>query len=117
MKNIITNEEKQFIIVKVDANGEAEGVLTRRTSTYGASMAVSPFNLKNLSVAVTRANTFDLQLVLDGFLMDRKTYKYDDIYNQSHSYPKHALYQQLPCYWLSHIHRLQVRQDFYRDKN
>ena len=78
MKSITTNEAKQFIIVKVDANGEPEGVLTRRASTYGASMAVSPFNLINLSVAVTRANTADLQLILDGFLMEKKTYKYDD---------------------------------------
>lgn len=78
MKNIITNEAKQFIVVKVDAKGEPEGVLTRRTSTYGASMAVSPFNLKNLSVAVTRANTADLQLILDEFLMEKKTYTYTD---------------------------------------
>lgn len=34
MKSIITNEVKQFIIVKVDAQGEPEGVLTRRTSNY-----------------------------------------------------------------------------------
>ena len=78
MKNIITNEVKQFIIVKVDAQGEPEGVLTRRTSKYGSNTAVSPFTLNNLSIAITTANAADLQRVLDGFLMDRKTYKYDD---------------------------------------
>ena len=78
MKNIITNEEKQFIVVKVDANGEPEGVLTRRTSRYGSNIAVSPFTLNNLSIAITAANTCDLQRALDGFLMDRKTYKYND---------------------------------------
>lgn len=78
MKNIITNEEKQFIVVKVDTNGEPEGVLTRRTSRYGSNMAVSPFTLNNLSIAITAANTCDLQRALDGFLMDRKTYKYND---------------------------------------
>lgn len=78
MKNIITNEEKQFIVVKVDASGEPEGVLTRRTSRYGSNIAVSPFTLNNLSIAITADNTCDLQRVLDGFLMDRKTYKYND---------------------------------------
>lgn len=78
MKNIITNEEKQFIVVKVDANGEPEGVLTRRTSRYGSNIAVSPFTLNNLSIAITADNTCDLQQALDGFLMDRKTYKYND---------------------------------------
>lgn len=78
MKSIITNEVKQFIVVKVDANGEPEGVLTRRTSRYGSNIAVSPFNLKNLSIAITAANTCDLQRVLDGFLMSRRTYKYND---------------------------------------
>lgn len=78
MKNIITNEAKQFIIVKVDANGEPEGVLTRRTSRYGSNTAVSPFSLDNLAIAITTANTVDLQNVLDRFLMEKKTYKYND---------------------------------------
>jgi len=78
MKNIITNEAKQFIIVKVDAKGEPEGVLTRRTSRYGSSIAVSPINLANISIAI-RCNEINiLQYELDNFLSDRKTYSYKD---------------------------------------
>lgn len=78
MKDILTNEAKQFIIVKVDANGEPEGVLTRRTSTYGASEAISPFDLVNISIAVKSKEISSLQYVLDNFLRGKKTYKYAD---------------------------------------
>ena len=78
MKNIITNEEKQFIVVKVDTNGEPEGVLTRRTSRYGSNIAVSAFSLASLSIAI-KSNKVDLlQQELDKFLTNKKTYKYSD---------------------------------------
>ena len=78
MKNIITNEEKQFIVVKVDTNGEPEGVLTRRTSRYGSNIAVSSFSLGSLSIAIKSNDANLLQQELDRFLMNKKTYKYDD---------------------------------------
>lgn len=78
MKNIITNEEKQFIVVKVDANGEPEGVLTRRTSRYGSNIAVSAFSLGSLSIAIKSNDADLLQQELDRFLTNKKTYKYND---------------------------------------
>ena len=78
MKNIITNEEKQFIVVKVDANGEPEGVLTRRTSRYGSNIAISSFSLGSLSIAIKSNNAGLLQQELDRFLTNKKTYKYSD---------------------------------------
>ena len=78
MKNIITNEEKQFIVVKVDANGEPEGVLTRRTSRYGSNIAVSSFSLGSLSIAIKSNDANLLQQELDRFLTNKKTYKYSD---------------------------------------
>lgn len=78
MKDILTNEAKQFIIVKINSKGEPEGVLTRRTSTYGASEAISPFDLYNISIAVRSKEISTLQYTLDNFIRGKKTYKYAD---------------------------------------
>ena len=78
MKNIITNEAKQFILVKVDANGEPEGVLTRRASRYGSNTAVSPFSLESLATAIKTNEPELLQYELDNFLRSKRTYKYSD---------------------------------------
>lgn len=78
MKNIITNEAKQFILVKVDANGEPEGLLTRRSSRYGSSTAVSPFSLESLAIAIKADEPEVLQYELDNFLRGKKTYRYSD---------------------------------------
>lgn len=78
MKDILTTEAKQFIVVKVDAKGEPEGVLTRRTSRYGSSIAVSPFNLENLAIAIKANSSELLNSELDHLIATRKTYQYDD---------------------------------------
>ena len=78
MKDILTNETKQFIIVKLNSKGEPEGVLTRRTTKYGSSEAISPFDLGNISIAVKSKEISILQYVLDNFLRGKKTYKYAD---------------------------------------
>lgn len=78
MKDILTQEAKQFIVVKVNAKGEPEGVLTRRTTRYGSSEAISPFDLGNISIAVKSNDISTLQYVLDNFLRGKKTYKYAD---------------------------------------
>lgn len=78
MKDILTNEVKRFVVVKVNSKGEYVGVLTRRTTKYGNAVAISPFTLENLSYAIKDDDASVLQVELDSFVLSKKTYTYDD---------------------------------------
>ena len=78
MKNILTNENKTYVIVKVNDKGEPEGVLTRKQSRYGSSIAVSSFDIYNLSNAIKCNETNILQHELDNFIASKQKYVYKD---------------------------------------
>ena len=77
MKNILTDESKEYVVVKINAQGEPEGILTHKVSRYGSSSMVSPFNIYNLSEAV-RGTIQTCQLALDQFIQNKVKYKYSD---------------------------------------
>ena len=78
MKDITIKNEKKFIIVRVDAKGEPNGILTHKVSRYGSSKAVSPFNLSNLCNAVQSSGSESLQSELEAFISKKKNYNYSD---------------------------------------
>ena len=78
MKDILTNEAKKLVVVKVNDKGEYVGILTRRVSKYGKAIAVSPFTLDNISDAITADNQSWLQDELDRFVISKQTYTYAD---------------------------------------
>ena len=81
MKDITIKNEKKFIIVRVDAKGEPNGILTHKVSRYGSSKAVSPFNLSNLSNAVQSSGSESLQSELEAFISKKKNYNYALLYH------------------------------------